>query len=350
MVPLGNLRPGVGDRGQSGVITVEEGSLPRLRTPQPPEPMGGLGPIPLFVDLTGSSKGIINDSRDGEMRLRGGDGYESIESGTPVYSINSGLVRALVMRMKYVFDANLEIPIDPNDSSRGAVNVRNLPISSEDRTRHTLGTGYSGKLWSWDSVMKAYGGARYAERAGATLRDSYYIADRVFATLIVALGVIPIEAGGLLGVTAGGAAARVVGYAHCALVQEDGQLFEAELAMGYTSTNDGQWAAVWPVKLDMVGRGEHFTTAAAMVLPEDPREVAGAEADAAAAADAFGVDAAASGSGMGGKFAGGRRKRKRTHHRRRTRRHRRGRRRKRTRRKKRRRKTKRRRKLRSKRK
>jgi len=222
--------------------------------------------------------------------------------------------------MKYVFDANLEIPIDPNDLYRGAVNVRNLPISSEDRTRQTLGTGFDGGLWSWDSVMKAYGGARYAERAGATLRDSYYIADRVFATLIVALGVIPIAAGGLLEVTAGGKSARVVGYAHCALVQEDGQLFEAELAMGYTSTNAHQWAAIWPVKLDMVGRGEHFTTAAVMVLPEDPREVAGAEADAANAADAFGVDAAASGTGMGGKFAGGRRKRKRVRRRRRTRR------------------------------
>jgi len=325
--PLGNMRPGLGDQNESGVVTVTDAygggapPLPELRTPVVPVEEE-VGPIPLFMDLTGQFVEELSVEKDAEemMSTRSGSVHgESMET-IHAYNINSDLVRALVGRMSRFYESNAY-----GAKALSEANLRRLASLK-------------------DAEGKTRGGA-------SALRESYYAPDRVFATLLVAMGRTPLEGNGFGGLTMniGGqpVPCLVVGYSHCALYQGPGEgSFGAECALGYTSTSTTQLTAIWPVNLSMVKTGTFWAMGEG--TPADmgatsPRSYATATAAAAAA-----LADAAPDVEMPASKGGGRRKRKRTHRRRRTRRHRRGR--KRTRRKKRRRKTKRRRKLRSKRK
>ena len=366
--PLGNMRPGLGDQSESGVVTVTDAYrgrplplLPELRTPVVPVE-AGVGPIPLFMDLTGQFVEELSVEKDEEemMSTRSGSVHGESTETIRAYNINSDLVRALVGRMSRFYESN---PVLTFEGS--AVRVQDLPMALTDSGQQlTLQNGLTTGEWSWDAIENAYGAKALSEAnlrrlaslkdaEGKTsggvsaLRESYYAPDRVFATLLVAMGRTPLEGNGFGGLTMNiegqAVPCLVVGYSHCALYQGPGEgSFGAECALGYTSTSTTQLTAIWPVNLSMVKTGTFWAMGEG--TPADmgatsPRSYATATAAAAAA-----LADAAPDVEMPASKGGGRRKRKRTHRRRRTRR------RKRTRRKKRRRKTKRRRKLRSKRK
>lgn len=344
--PLGNMRPGLGDQGESGIVTVTDAfggrppPLPKLRTPVVPVE-AGVGAIPLFVDLTGQLMGELSVEKDEEemMGTRSGAVHGESTEIIRAYNIDSDLVRALVGRMRSFYESNPELAFE----GFTVVRVQDLPMALTDSGQQlTLQHGLEAGEWSWDAIENAYGAKALSEAnlrrlaslkdaEGKTsggvsaLRESYYAPDRVFATLLVAMGRTPLEGNGFAGLTMdiGGQAVPclVVGYSHCALFQGPGEgSFGAECALGYTSTSTTQLTAVWPVSLSKVQTGKFWAMgegAPADVGATSPRSYA----TAAAAADAALADAAASGSGMGGtKFAGGRRKRKRVRRRRRTRR------------------------------
>jgi len=362
------MRPGLGDQSESGVVTVTDAYrgrplplLPELRTPVVPVE-AGVGPIPLFMDLTGQFVEELSVEKDEEemMSTRSGSVHGESTETIRAYNINSDLVRALVGRMSRFYESN---PVLTFEGS--AVRVQDLPMALTDSGQQlTLQNGLTTGEWSWDAIENAYGAKALSEAnlrrlaslkdaEGKTsggvsaLRESYYAPDRVFATLLVAMGRTPLEGNGFGGLTMNiegqAVPCLVVGYSHCALYQGPGEgSFGAECALGYTSTSTTQLTAIWPVNLSMVKTGTFWAMGEG--TPADmgatsPRSYATATAAAAAA-----LADAAPDVEMPASKGGGRRKRKRTHRRRRTRR--RG---KKTRnRRKRRRKTKRRKKLRSK--